>query len=225
MKTVDLQSALDAKTAEALVLREALHTKSEEVQRLRSEWLRSEPLKLRADIELRDAEIERLRDALLKANANMEQAERDLYLKLNELDDKLDAALTEGDNKDREIERLRAENAELIVKNEQLYKDRYDALSVHTKEGMLASEWLLRTGKAERRVKELEAESAELRSSNAMLANECDWFEQRKVLSDELQSVYATLRDPLMPPDEDAHVVRATGALFDFDITKPGAGT
>lgn len=78
-----------------------------------------------------------------------------------------------------EVKRLRAENAELIVKNEQLYKDRYDALSVHTKEGMLASEWLLRTGKAERRVKELEAENAELRKEIDRLDDEVDALHQR----------------------------------------------
>ena len=33
---------------------------------------------------------------------------------------------------------------------DECYRDRYDALSVHTREGLLASEWLLRTGKAER---------------------------------------------------------------------------
>lgn len=74
-----------------------------------------------------------------------------------------DTLTAEVERMQETIDSLRAENAELIVKNEQLYKDRYDALSVHTKEGMLASEWLLRTGKAERRVKELEAENAELR--------------------------------------------------------------
>jgi len=42
----------------------------------------------------------------------------------------------------------------------QLRQDRYDALSVKSKEGLLSSEWILRTGKSERRAKELTAELA-----------------------------------------------------------------
>lgn len=58
-------------------------------------------------------EVKRLRTALALTKTNFEEAERLLYLKLHEREDKLDAALTDGDNKDRELERLRAENAEL----------------------------------------------------------------------------------------------------------------
>ena len=43
-----------------------------------------------------------------------------------------------------------------------LRQDRYDALSVYSTDGLLSSEWVARSGKAEREVKELEAKLAKL---------------------------------------------------------------
>lgn len=49
------------------------------------------------------------------------------------------------------------EMAELRSQNDRLRQDRYDALSVTSKDGLLASEWVARAGKAERQVAELRA--------------------------------------------------------------------
>lgn len=49
---------------------------------------------------------------------------------------------------------------------------------------------------------------------------ELEWFRRRKVLSDELQSIYAALTE-----SKHEAIVEATAKLFDFDVTKPGAGT
>jgi len=46
--------------------------------------------------------------------------------------------------------------AELEADCDRLRKDKYDLLGVKTKEGMGASEWMMRTATAEARVKELE---------------------------------------------------------------------
>ena len=46
--------------------------------------------------------------------------------------------------------------AELEADCDRLRKDRYDLLGVKTKEGLGASEWMMRTATAESRVKELE---------------------------------------------------------------------
>lgn len=59
---------------------------------------------------------------------------------------------------DREIAALSARMAELELENERLRQDRLDYSRVTTTEGMNASEWIWRTGKAERRVAALEAE-------------------------------------------------------------------
>ena len=47
--------------------------------------------------------------------------------------------------------------AELQTDNTRLRQERHDALSVTSRDGLLSSEWVLRTGQAERRVAELEA--------------------------------------------------------------------
>lgn len=65
-------------------------------------------------------------------------------------------ALQKIDESCQEIRRLWAEN-------DRLRQDRSDALNVKSREGLLSSEWIARTGKAERRAKELEAEITKLR--------------------------------------------------------------
>lgn len=50
----------------------------------------------------------------------------------------------------------------LVAENDQLRQDRYDALSVTSKDGLLSSEWIARTGKAERIAKDLSARVREL---------------------------------------------------------------
>lgn len=56
---------------------------------------------------------------------------------------------------------------------ERIFQDRYDLLTVHTKEGMLASEWLMRTATAERERDEERAELAFIQTEYAA-ANESD---------------------------------------------------
>ncbi len=51
---------------------------------------------------------------------------------------------------------LLEEIARLKAHNDRLARDRYEALTVHTKEGLLASEWVSRTGRAETKLKEIE---------------------------------------------------------------------
>ncbi len=63
------------------------------------------------------------------------------------------------------IAKLEAERDDLTALAERRRIDRHEALSVHTKEGLLASEWVARTGKAEAQVKELKAENATLRDA------------------------------------------------------------
>lgn len=65
-------------------------------------------------------------------------------------------------NRDAEVSELRKRIAELEAKNAQLSQDRYDALSVTTREGLLCSEWVLRTGKAERERDEARRRIADL---------------------------------------------------------------
>lgn len=49
--------------------------------------------------------------------------------------------------------------ARLRSENDRLRQERYDALSVTSKDGLLASEWVARTGKAEREAKALRSEN------------------------------------------------------------------
>lgn len=51
---------------------------------------------------------------------------------------------------------------------ERIFQDRYDLLTVHTKEGMLASEWVMRTATAERERDQLRKEVERLRWGNDM---------------------------------------------------------
>ena len=68
-----------------------------------------------------------------------------------------------------DMETIAASHQALHDENERLRQDRYEALSVTSRDGLLSSEWVARTGKAERRadklhaqVKGLEAREAEL---------------------------------------------------------------
>jgi hypothetical protein len=61
-----------------------------------------------------------------------------------------------------EVERLRADLA-------RVRQERYDALSVTSRDGLLSSEWILRTGKAERERNEALAEVGTLRARVAEL--------------------------------------------------------
>lgn len=63
----------------------------------------------------------------------------------------------------RERDALRAEVVRWKAENTRLFRDRYDALSVTSREGLLSSEWVARTGKAERERDEAEAEVERLR--------------------------------------------------------------
>lgn len=57
---------------------------------------------------------------------------------------------------------LQRQLAEALMENERLRRERADALAVTTREGLTASEWLLRTGKAEREAREALADNAAL---------------------------------------------------------------
>lgn len=65
------------------------------------------------------------------------------------------------------LERSEAENA-------RLRQERADALSVTSRDGLLSSEWVLRTGQAERRVAELEALLAQTDFILSVLNGDCD---------------------------------------------------
>lgn len=76
-----------------------------------------------------------------------------------------------------EISELKDQLAKALDYAERARRDRYDALGVKTKEGLLASEWLLRTGKAERERDEALAEVARLRGEVAKLTKELFSFQ------------------------------------------------
>lgn len=109
----------------------------------------------------------------------MVDAHRDIRARVVELE----AANAEWQEKHRSERRLREEQrdiveaaekrvAELEALAERRRQERLDALSVTTREGLSASEWVLRTGKAEQRVAELEREAQYLRERTAALINE-----------------------------------------------------
>lgn len=56
----------------------------------------------------------------------------------------------------------------IVAGYERLFQDRFDLLTVQTKEGMLASEWVMRTAQAERERDELRNEVARLRWGEEM---------------------------------------------------------
>lgn len=62
-------------------------------------------------------------------------------------------------------EAVKQETEALVKQNERLYRERYAALSVKSKDGLLASEWLLRTGLAESRARAAEAEAERMRKA------------------------------------------------------------
>lgn len=64
---------------------------------------------------------------------------------------------------------LRARVAELEATNDRLQQERLDYSRVATTEGMNASEWIWRTGKAERRIAELEKECQRLQMAEDAL--------------------------------------------------------
>ena len=61
-----------------------------------------------------------------------------------------------------QIAHLQAENARLEADNIRLRQDRADALNLKSRDGLLSSEWLLRTGIAERKQAESESENQRL---------------------------------------------------------------
>lgn len=71
----------------------------------------------------------------------------------------------------RELKALRAEVERLEAHNAKLWQDRYDALSVPSKDGLLSSEWIARTGRAERKQKAAEQKAAELQERVDAYAN------------------------------------------------------
>ena len=75
---------------------------------------------------------------------------------------------------------------------DRIFQDRYDLLTVHTKEGMLASEWLMRTATAERERDEARAERAFIETEYAA-ANESDLT--RDALCLQVASLRALIRE------------------------------
>jgi len=64
-----------------------------------------------------------------------------------------------------ELVKQDAEIARLAEDNDQLRRDRYEALSVYTKEGLLASEWVAKTGRAKADLAAVNAKVRELREA------------------------------------------------------------
>lgn len=91
---------------------------------------------------------------------------------------------------------LEAENEEAWTKYEQARRDRADALNVKTKEGLGASEWLMRTGKAERRIAELEAERDEIKRAFTVFMNPIAWHHMTGSQQEALQAI------GVQPPQE-----------------------
>lgn len=58
-----------------------------------------------------------------------------------------------------------AERDEALTTSERRRQDREDALNVKSKEGLTCSEWILRTGQAERKYNKLDSEATKLRGS------------------------------------------------------------
>lgn len=76
------------------------------------------------------------------------------------------------------------ERDRLVAENDRLRQDRYDALSVTSKDGLLASEWVARTGKAERESKALSARIRELEEANDRAFETCARIVEKDYLDD-----------------------------------------
>ena len=77
---------------------------------------------------------------------------------------------------------------------DECYRDRYDALSVHTREGLLASEWLLRTGKAERERDEALKHIAQLEDLYGSAALRLQELGEKEVSLTPLAALFADAR-------------------------------
>lgn len=69
---------------------------------------------------------------------------------------------------------LEEEWNKLCESYERIFQDRFDLLTVETKEGMLASEWVMRTARAERECNDLRNEVARLKQDAIAFRNACD---------------------------------------------------
>lgn len=87
-----------------------------------------------------------------------------------------------------DVDALAAEVRRLWAENDRLRRDRYEALTVHTKEGLLASEWVGRTGRAEAKLK-----AVKTLVSKWHVADDCGDMALRAMdhCADELESVLA----------------------------------
>lgn len=118
----------------------------------------AEIARLKADVENRDKAIERMRreSISMRIAANLDRIEAALGLPTNQ-PIAIEMILGRIEKMAADLDRLQAENAELVASNDRLRQDRYDALSVTSRDGLLSSEWVMRTGIAERKAKEAQS--------------------------------------------------------------------
>ena len=99
-----------------------------------------------------NAEIESLRQQLAVSERQYYAAFGELEATKQQLAEALDAHA-----------KTKAECERAWKRHDEMYRERYDALSAKTTEGMSAAEWQLRTGKAERERNQLREELAHAR--------------------------------------------------------------
>jgi hypothetical protein len=88
-----------------------------------------------------------------KENAALRARVEELTLERDRLN-RLAGALT------AQIEQAKAETARLEQENDRLRRDRAEALNVRSRDGLLSSEWVARTGRAEAIAKQMQAKLA-----------------------------------------------------------------
>lgn len=62
----------------------------------------------------------------------------------------------------------------IVAGYDRIFQDRYDLLTVESKEGLLSSEWLMRTARAERECNDLRNEVARLKQDAVAFRQACD---------------------------------------------------
>lgn len=107
--------------------------------------------------------------------------------------------------KDAELTRLRAEN-------DRLRQDRADALSVTSRDGLLSSEWIARTGAAERKARESEAEITRLRAELERVRGQRDRL--AVVLDAQIRGAFYHNNDPYAPDETDRRAEASSAATL-----------
>lgn len=107
---------------------------------------------------------------------------------LDAIEARRENAATSDEAASADVDALIAEVRRLCVQNDQLRRDRYEALTVHTKEGLLASEWLARTGRAEATVKRVTGLAAKWRAEPGNRSEDENAYSARNECADELEA-------------------------------------